>query len=148
MGSYLNICKTYCTNILGFTIFFLTIKSASQNITSEDKVYYQIWLPEQKLSNKDRSDYSNLSSALGNFFAFLVLCSFPILDIKKSCDNMNSDIVLPSSATESSLHLINLVSYFKKSNFFWLYLQCHLMLMGLSFISFFSLSLTFLLVPR
>lgn len=51
MGCYLNTCKTYCTNILGFTIFFLTIKSASQNMTSEDKVYYQIWLPEQNLSN-------------------------------------------------------------------------------------------------
>lgn len=35
MGCYLNTCKTYCTNILGFTIFFLTIKSASQNMTSE-----------------------------------------------------------------------------------------------------------------
>lgn len=55
MGCYLNTCKTYCTNILGFTIFFLTIKSASQNMTSEDKVYYQIWLPEQKLSNKNQT---------------------------------------------------------------------------------------------
>lgn len=34
MGCYLNTCKQYCTNILGFTIF-LTIKSASQNMTSE-----------------------------------------------------------------------------------------------------------------
>lgn len=61
MGCYLNTCKTYCTNILGFTIFFLTIKSASQNMTSEDKVYYQIWLPEQKPSNKNQTYLQNLS---------------------------------------------------------------------------------------
>lgn len=58
---YLNTCKTYCTNILGFTIFFLTTKSASQNMTSEDKVYYQIWLPEQKPSNKNQTYLQNLS---------------------------------------------------------------------------------------
>lgn len=59
MGCYLNTCKTYCTNILGFTIF-LTIKSA-QNMTSEDEVYYQIWLPEQKPSNKNQTYLQNLS---------------------------------------------------------------------------------------
>lgn len=59
MGCYLNTCKTYCTNILGFTIF-LTIKSA-QNMTSEDGVYYQIWLPEQKPSNKNQTYLQNLS---------------------------------------------------------------------------------------
>lgn len=62
MGCYLNTCKTYCTNILGFTIFFLTIKSASQNMTSEDKVYYQIWLPEQKPSNKNQTYLQNFQS--------------------------------------------------------------------------------------
>lgn len=61
MGCYLNTWKTYCTNILGFTIFFLTIKSASQNMTSEDEVYYQIWLPEQKPSNKNQTYLQNFS---------------------------------------------------------------------------------------
>lgn len=48
-GCYLNTWQTDCTNILGFTTFFLTTKGASQNMTSEDKGYYQIWLPEQNL---------------------------------------------------------------------------------------------------
>lgn len=40
---------------------FLPIKSASQNMTSEDKVYYQIWLPEQKPSNKNQTYVQNFS---------------------------------------------------------------------------------------
>lgn len=37
-------------------ILLQTVKQASlQNITSEDKVYYQIWLPEQGPSNKNQT---------------------------------------------------------------------------------------------
>lgn len=85
MGCYLNTWKTYCTNILGFTIFFLTMKSASQNMTSEDEVYYQIWLPEQKPSNvKESNLFTKFFSLLQfhlkqHFYIAVVMNTYHIL---------------------------------------------------------------------
>lgn len=55
MGCYLNTCKTYCTNILGFTIFFQTIMSASQNMTGEDNHTIKYGFQNKKPSNKNQT---------------------------------------------------------------------------------------------
>lgn len=60
-GCYLNTCKTHCTNILGFTIFSYLIR-VPPKMTSEDKVYYQIWFPEQNPSNKNQTYLQKFST--------------------------------------------------------------------------------------
>lgn len=59
MGCYLNTCKTYCTNILGFTIFFQTIMSASQNKTSEDNYTIKYGFQNKNLLTRIKPIYKN-----------------------------------------------------------------------------------------